>query len=185
MEEKISQNGTDEAQDKKSAKKAAKHDGGVADLERVTDYAEEKELSSADISNVRTIDNNLNSAQSSLVVCFSPYLLSILNILSIAILQAINIFGDKRNKEAAEKLAKEQELQKIHVKKEDIEVIVSVNWLVVLILTFDRIFISNNVSSMIYSVPQVNELLIPRQQAEKVLREHRGDVVNALIALTN
>lgn len=56
MEEKISQNGTtDEGQDKKSAKKAAKHDGGVADLERVTDYAEEKELSSADISNVRMI----------------------------------------------------------------------------------------------------------------------------------
>lgn len=53
MEEKISQNGTtDDGQDKKSAKKAAKHDGGVADLERVTDYAEEKELSSADISNV-------------------------------------------------------------------------------------------------------------------------------------
>lgn len=45
-------NGED-AQDKK-AKKAAKHDGGVADLERVTDYAEEKELSSADISNVGT-----------------------------------------------------------------------------------------------------------------------------------
>lgn len=39
-------------------------------------------------------------------------------------LQAINIFGDKRNKEAAEKLAKERELQKIHVKKEDIELIV-------------------------------------------------------------
>lgn len=57
MEEKISQNGTtDDGQDKqKSAKKAAKHDGGVADLERVTDYAEEKELSSADISNVRMI----------------------------------------------------------------------------------------------------------------------------------
>lgn len=43
-------------------------------------------------------------------------------------MQAINIFGDKRNKEAAEKLAKEQELQKIHVKKEDIEVIVSVQF---------------------------------------------------------
>lgn len=42
-------NGTDDVQDKK-LKKAAKHDGGVADLERVTDYAEEKELSSADIS---------------------------------------------------------------------------------------------------------------------------------------
>lgn len=53
MEEKISQNGTDDAQDKKAAKKAAKHDGGASDLERVTDYAEEKELSSADISNVR------------------------------------------------------------------------------------------------------------------------------------
>ena len=48
MDEKILQNGTDEAQDKKS-KKVAKHDGGVADLERVTDYAEEKELSSADM----------------------------------------------------------------------------------------------------------------------------------------
>lgn len=44
-------NGTEDVQDKK-AKKAAKHDGGVADLERVTDYAEEKELTSADISNV-------------------------------------------------------------------------------------------------------------------------------------
>lgn len=58
MDEKISQNGTDEAQDKK-AKKAAKHDGGVADLERVTDYAEEKELSSADISNVKSPHFNL------------------------------------------------------------------------------------------------------------------------------
>lgn len=51
-EEKVDHNGTEEVQDKK-LKKAAKHDGGVADLERVTDYAEEKEISSADISNVR------------------------------------------------------------------------------------------------------------------------------------
>lgn len=51
-EENVEQvNGTDDVQDKKS-KKIAKHDGGVADLERVTDYAEEKELSSADISKV-------------------------------------------------------------------------------------------------------------------------------------
>lgn len=47
-------------------------------------------------------------------------------VIGFGLFQAINIFGDKRNKEAAEKLAKEQELQKIHVKKEDIEVIVSV-----------------------------------------------------------
>lgn len=52
MTEEDKNNGTDEdVQDKKS-KKVAKHDGGVADLERVTDYAEEKELSSADISKV-------------------------------------------------------------------------------------------------------------------------------------
>lgn len=37
------------------------------------------------------------------------------------------MIGEKGNKDAAEKLAKEQELQKIHVKKEDIEVIVSIS----------------------------------------------------------
>lgn len=124
MEEKISQNGTDtDAQDKKS-KKAAKHDGGVADLERVTDYAEEKELSSADISNVRVAGFNLNPI---FIVCneFGERDHSNNCVSFCAFLQAINIFGDKRNKEAAEKLAKEQELQKVHVKKEDIEVIVS------------------------------------------------------------
>lgn len=52
MSEEDQVNGEEDVQDKKS-KKVAKHDGGVADLERVTDYAEEKELSSADISNVR------------------------------------------------------------------------------------------------------------------------------------
>lgn len=34
------------------------------------------------------------------------------------------MFEAKRNKENEEKLAKEQELQKVHVKKEDIELIV-------------------------------------------------------------
>lgn len=48
-------NGTEEAEDDdKKVKKTNRHDGGVADLERVTDYAEEKELSSADITNVNT-----------------------------------------------------------------------------------------------------------------------------------
>lgn len=37
----------------KTQKKAAKHDSGVADLEKVTDYAEETEISSQDISGVR------------------------------------------------------------------------------------------------------------------------------------
>lgn len=41
-------------------------------------------------------------------------------------LQAVNIFEEKLNKENEAKLAKERELQKVHVKKEDIELIVSV-----------------------------------------------------------
>lgn len=44
-------NENEEIQDKKQ-KKQSKHDGGAADLERVTDYAEEKEISTADISSV-------------------------------------------------------------------------------------------------------------------------------------
>lgn len=43
---------TDDIQQDKSQKKIAKHDSGVADLEKVTDYAEEKEISSQDISGV-------------------------------------------------------------------------------------------------------------------------------------
>lgn len=38
------------------------------------------------------------------------------------------MFTDKRKKEDEEKLAKERELQKIHVKKEDVELIVSPFW---------------------------------------------------------
>ncbi|XP_062526081.1 huntingtin-interacting protein K isoform X1 [Bombyx mori] len=75
----------------KTQKKTAKHDSGVADLEKVTDYAEEMEISSQDISG------------------------------------ALSLIGDRRNKEAAERLEKEQELQKVSVKKDDIELIVSKN----------------------------------------------------------
>lgn len=34
------------------------------------------------------------------------------------------MFGDKRSKEDEEKLAKERELQKVQIKKEDVELIV-------------------------------------------------------------
>uniref|UniRef100_T1D5E3 Putative huntingtin-interacting protein hypk n=1 Tax=Psorophora albipes TaxID=869069 RepID=T1D5E3_9DIPT len=81
-------NGVDEAADKKQQKKVSKHDSGAADLERVTDYAEEKEISSQDITN------------------------------------AASMFEDKRKRENEEKLAKERELQKVQVKKEDIELII-------------------------------------------------------------
>lgn len=90
------------------------------------------------------------------------------------------MIGEKGNKDAAEKLAKEQELQKIHVKKEDVEVIVSKQGSCPITLgRHSTVFLR-----FIYLF-QINELLIPRQQAEKVLREHRGDVVKALISLTN
>ncbi|VVC88311.1 huntingtin-interacting protein K [Leptidea sinapis] len=79
---------TDEIQPDKTQKKTAKHDSGVADLEKVTDYAEEKEISSQDISG------------------------------------ALSLIGDRRNKETAERLEKEKELQKVSVKKDDIELIV-------------------------------------------------------------
>lgn len=42
----------EEHQDKSQQKKTAKYDSGAADLERVTDYAEEKEISSQDFSGV-------------------------------------------------------------------------------------------------------------------------------------
>lgn len=49
------------------------------------------------------------------------------SVLTVGLLrpQAANLFEAKRNKENAEKLAKERELQKVQVKKEDIELIVS------------------------------------------------------------
>ena len=42
----------DEVQQEKSQRKIAKYDSGAADLEKVTDYAEEKEIFSADLSGV-------------------------------------------------------------------------------------------------------------------------------------
>ena len=44
---------SDEMQDQKPTKKVAKHDSGAADLEKVTDYEEEKEISSEDIACVK------------------------------------------------------------------------------------------------------------------------------------
>ena len=73
----------------KPQKKSAKHDSGAADLEKVTDYAEEREVLAQDISG------------------------------------AINLIDSRRNKEAAEKLAKERELAKVSIKKEDVEVLVN------------------------------------------------------------
>ncbi|KAJ8866731.1 hypothetical protein PR048_032592 [Dryococelus australis] len=109
---------SDEIQQEKAQKKSAKYDSGAADLERVTDYAEEKEICSADFSG------------------------------------AMTIIGDRRNKEAAEKMAKERELLKVSIKKEDVDLI-------------------------------VREMEISRNKAERTLREHHGNIVEALISLTD
>lgn len=108
----------DDVQSEKSQKKTAKYDSGAADLEKVTDYAEEKEFLSQDVTD------------------------------------AITAIGDIRNKEALEKQAREKELLKVSIKKEDVDLI-------------------------------VNEMEIPRAKAERFLREYRGNVVEALISLTN
>ncbi|RWS13355.1 Huntingtin-interacting protein K-like protein [Dinothrombium tinctorium] len=120
MEENTNANGinTEASLDNKPQKKAAKHDSGAADLEKVTDYVEEKEISSQDITG------------------------------------AISFIGDKRSKETAERAARQKELAKVTIKKEDVELI-------------------------------VKELEINRSQAELKLREYNGNVVQALIALTD
>ncbi|KAL4119158.1 hypothetical protein QTP88_012005 [Uroleucon formosanum] len=102
-----------------NAKKTVKYDSGAADLEKVTDYAEEKEVISTD-----------------------------------DISGAMTIIGDRRLKEAADKIAKEKELQKVSIKKSDVELI-------------------------------IREMEISKTLAERTLREFHGDVVKALVALTN
>lgn len=111
-------NGTTEELPEKSQKKTAKYDSGAADLEKVTDYAEEKEISTQDMTG------------------------------------AISAIGDRRNKEALEKQKREKELLKVSIKKEDVDLI-------------------------------MREMEISRTLAERTLREHHGNLVNALIALTN
>ena len=56
--------------------------------------------------------------------------------------------------EAAKRIAKEKELAKVSIKKEDVDLI-------------------------------VEEMEISKSKAERTLREHEGNVVEALAALTN
>jgi len=71
--------------------KDKKHDSGAADLEKVTDFAEEKEILST--------GNELEDA--------------------------IVAIRNKQNQKTAEKLAREKELAKVVVNKDDIDLIVS------------------------------------------------------------
>merc|ERR1712083_210323 len=100
--------------------KAKQHDSGAADLEKVTDYAEDKEILST--------GNELEDA--------------------------IVAIRKKQDQKKAEKLARERELAKITISKEHVDLIMS-------------------------------EMELPKDKAERTLREHGGDVVKALTALVN
>ncbi|XP_032809076.1 huntingtin-interacting protein K [Petromyzon marinus] len=104
--------------DEKPAEKPRKHDSGAADLEKVTDYAEDKEISASSLES------------------------------------AMSVIGDRRSKEQTAKQQRENELAKVTIRKEDVELI-------------------------------MNEMEIGRTAAERSLREHMGNVVEALVALTN
>ena len=73
------------------AVKAKQHDSGVADLEKVTDYAEDKEILST--------GNELE--------------------------EAIVAIRKKQEQKKAEKLARERELAKVPIKKEEVELIMT------------------------------------------------------------
>jgi len=102
-----------------NVRKAAKHDSvRAADLEKVTDFVEEKEMASQNISDA---------------------------------MKAVN---DRMSGEMNEKRLKEMELSRIKINKEDIDLV-------------------------------VEEMEISRTAAERALREHKGSVLDALLALTN
>lgn len=108
-------NGDSDEIQEKSQKKTAKYDSGAADLEKVTDYAEEKEISTQDFSGVQSL--NMTFKINVLVTIYECFFLFIF--------QAITAIGDRRIKEAEEKMAKERELLKVSIKKEDVDLIVS------------------------------------------------------------
>ncbi|XP_033725709.1 huntingtin-interacting protein K-like [Ylistrum balloti] len=107
-----------EVEEENKALKTKKHDSGAADLEKVTDYVEETEISAQSIGD------------------------------------AMKAVSDRKAKERAERQERERELAKVKINKEDVDII-------------------------------VNEMEISAAQAERKLREFKGDLVSALVELTN
>merc|ERR1711887_182371 len=96
--------------------KTRRHDAGVADLEKVTDYVEEQEIAAS------------------------------------AIGDALNLVGETAMREQQTKAERAQELARVKISKEDVDLI-------------------------------MNEMMVSRTVAETKLREHRGNVVDALMEL--
>jgi len=120
--------------------KEKKHDSGAADLEKVTDYAEEKEIGSS-------------SAAEDAIAVISKFLARKFKLIFSTIF-LINFLDNKQVEEAAKRMAREKELAKVSIKKEDVELI-------------------------------VKEMEISKDKAERTLREHAGNIVEALASLTN
>ncbi|XP_002166123.1 huntingtin-interacting protein K [Hydra vulgaris] len=113
-------NGENEpSEDEEQNEKKKKHEkAACADLEKITDYEEDKEIDEQNISN------------------------------------AITLLEGRRSEENTKKAAREKELAQVKVRKEDIELI-------------------------------TNEMEVSQSIAEQKLRETGGDVVQALVLLTN
>ena len=121
--------------------KEKKHDSGAADLEKVTDYAEEKEIGSS-------------SAAEDAIAVISKVLARKFKLFFFSTIFLINFLDNKQVEEAAKRMAREKELAKVSIKKEDVELI-------------------------------VKEMEISKDKAERTLREHAGNIVEALASLTN
>lgn len=104
----MNDNDEEKPQDKGPKKKT--HDGGAADLEKVTDYEEERVVVSSHIAGVSFI-----------LLCIYGYEHSII---CFIFLKAIDLIDSRRTKEAELRQAKERELAKVSIKKEDVEVLV-------------------------------------------------------------
>ena len=107
---------------KKNLKKPdeKKHNSGAADLEKVTDYAEEKEITSSSTE----LTDAIATIRKYLILNWSTWLGVILKYHDNHS-NAINFcIGTKQAAASAEKLAREKELAKVLIKNEDVELIV-------------------------------------------------------------
>lgn len=98
----------------------------------------------------------------------------------IIFFQALTVLGAQREKDLAAKREYEVELSKVSIKKDDVELIVSC-----LPFTFTHITIKRVWNYNLFILLQVKEMEITRSLAERKLREHRGNVVEALQSLTD
>ena len=114
--EAVVENGANEVENESQPLQKTHAAEASTDLERITDYEEDKEVSSQDIAN------------------------------------AVSLIEGRHSEERMEKAKREKELAQVKITKEDVDLI-------------------------------VDQMEISQILAEKSLREHKGDVVEALVSL--